>query len=154
MTPMADGYTAREAVDATGISYRQLDYWARTELLIPSLRAARGSGTQRRYSYHDVLALAVIKRLLDAGMSLQSVRRALTRLGDFRADQLDGTALVLAANEAFVTELPDLAGLLGTGTRVFHVLPFAGLVDDVDAALDAADAARAVRRAGGTAPAL
>src|SRR6516162_11121302 len=71
------GYRGPQVCSVVGISYRQLDYWARTDLLRPSISEARGSGTQRRYSYRDLLELKVIKRLLDAGISLQSARRAL-----------------------------------------------------------------------------
>lgn len=153
---IADGYTGPQASEASGISYRQLDYWARTDLVVPSLRAARGSGSQRRYSYRDVLLLAIIKRLLDNGMSLQSVRRGLNRLQTLRVDELDGRALVLAGHQAFVTDLPDLAALMAGGATVFHVLPFANLVDQVDEALDRFDAVRAARatRSGGHAPIL
>src|SRR4029077_10051983 len=71
------GYRGPQVCSIVGITYRQLDYWARTDLLRPSITEARGSGTQRRYSYQDLLELKVIKRLLDAGISLQSARRAL-----------------------------------------------------------------------------
>lgn len=142
------GYSGPQACDAAGITYRQLDYWARTGLAEPSLRAARGSGTQRRYSYSDVLALAVIKRLLDNGMSLQSVRRVVARLSSLDADDLDGKAVVLAAAEAVVVELPAVATLLGSGAEMFHVLPLAGLIDHVDERLDRFDAATAARRSG------
>src|SRR5437773_8829303 len=72
-----DGYRGPQVCKIVGITYRQLDYWARTDLLRPSISEARGSGTQRRYSYRDLLELKVIKRLLDAGVSLQSARRAI-----------------------------------------------------------------------------
>jgi len=70
------GYRGPQVCKLVSITYRQLDYWARTGLLRPSIADARGSGTQRRYSYHDVLELKVIKQLLDAGISLQRARRA------------------------------------------------------------------------------
>ena len=66
-----EGYRGPQVCAVVGITYRQLDYWARTDLLRPSITEARGSGTQRRYSYADLLQLKVIKRLLDAGISLQ-----------------------------------------------------------------------------------
>src|ERR1700688_283522 len=72
-----DGYRGPQVCSIVGITYRQLDYWARTDLLRPSITEAKGSGTQRRYSYRDLLELKVIKRLLDAGISLHSARRAL-----------------------------------------------------------------------------
>jgi DNA-binding transcriptional MerR regulator len=70
------GYRAPQVCKLVGITYRQLDYWARTRLIVPSLQQATGSGSQRRYSFTDVVQLKVIKRLLDAGMSLKKIRSA------------------------------------------------------------------------------
>jgi DNA-binding transcriptional MerR regulator len=70
------GYRAPQVCRLVGITYRQLDYWARTDLLKPSLQDAQGSGSQRRYSFLDIIQLKVIKRLLDAGMSLNKIRSA------------------------------------------------------------------------------
>ena len=71
------GYRAPQVCNLVGITYRQLDYWARTGLLKPSIQSATGSGSQRRYSFTDVVQLKVIKRLLDAGMSLKKIRQAM-----------------------------------------------------------------------------
>jgi DNA-binding transcriptional MerR regulator len=71
------GYRAPQVCNLVGITYRQLDYWARTGLLRPSIQSAQGSGSQRRYSFTDVVQLKVVKRLLDAGMSLKKIRQAL-----------------------------------------------------------------------------
>ncbi len=71
------GYRAPQVCNLVGITYRQLDYWARTGLLRPSIQSANGSGSQRRYSFTDVVQLKVIKRLLDAGMSLKKIRQAM-----------------------------------------------------------------------------
>ena len=65
------GFRGPIACNAAGITYRQLDYWARTGLVVPEIRPATGSGTQRLYSFRDILLLKVIKRLIDAGVSLQ-----------------------------------------------------------------------------------
>ena len=70
------GYRAPHVCKLVGITYRQLDYWARTDLLQPSLRAAQGSGTQRLYSFSDLVQLRVIKGLLDAGLDLKKIRQA------------------------------------------------------------------------------
>ena len=75
--PERTGYRAPQVCKLVGISYRQLDHWARTDLLKPSLRAARGSGTQRLYSYTDLVQLRVIKRLRDTGISLAKIRKAI-----------------------------------------------------------------------------
>src|SRR5699024_267055 len=74
------GYRGPTASKAAGITYRQLDYWARTGLVVPSLRGAEGSGTHRLYSFRDVLVLKVVKRLLDTGVSLQQIRTAVEHL--------------------------------------------------------------------------
>jgi DNA-binding transcriptional MerR regulator len=74
------GYAAPEVCKIVGITYRQLDYWARTELVTPSIRDASGSGTQRLYSFQDLVTLRVIKNLLDTGVSLQRVRTAVEHL--------------------------------------------------------------------------
>jgi len=71
------GYRAPQVCNLVGITYRQLDYWARTDLLTPSVASAQGSGSQRLYSFTDVVQLKVVKRLLDAGMSLKKIRQAM-----------------------------------------------------------------------------
>ena len=76
------GYRGPTACAAAGITYRQLDYWARTALVEPSVRAAQGSGSQRLYSFRDILVLKVVKRLLDTGISLQQIRAAVQHLRD------------------------------------------------------------------------
>ena len=76
------GYRGPTACAAAGITYRQLDYWARTGLVEPSVRAAHGSGSQRLYGFRDILVLKVVKRLLDTGISLQQIRAAVHHLRD------------------------------------------------------------------------
>ena len=81
------GYRAPQVCNIVGITYRQLDYWARTDLLRPSLAIAQGSGSQRLYSFGDVVQLRVVKRLLDAGMSLKKIRQAMDLLREqFNSD--------------------------------------------------------------------
>ena len=79
---MGDGYRAPQVCAIVGITYRQLDYWARTGLLRPSVQSAAGSGSQRLYSFNDIVQLRVVKRLLDAGMSLKKIRTAMEILQD------------------------------------------------------------------------
>lgn len=74
------GFRAPQVCAIVGITYRQLDYWARTDLLVPSLQTAQGSGSQRLYSFQDIVQLRVVKRLLDAGMSLKKIRQAMELL--------------------------------------------------------------------------
>ncbi|HEY2166345.1 MAG TPA: MerR family transcriptional regulator, partial [Jatrophihabitantaceae bacterium] len=82
------GYRGPTACNAAGITYRQLDYWARTGLVAPTIRSAAGSGTQRLYSFKDILVLKVVKRLLDTGVSLQNIRTAVEALRARGVDDL------------------------------------------------------------------
>ena len=84
----AVGYRGPTACSVAGITYRQLDYWARTGLVMPSVRDASGSGTQRLYSFRDIVVLKVVKRLLDAGVSLQNIRKAIETLRQWGEDDL------------------------------------------------------------------
>ena len=93
-----DGFRGPQVCSLVGITYRQLDYWARTGLLRPSIADARGSGSQRRYSYNDVLELKVIKQLLDAGMKLKQARQAVQCLRDGLGADLASAQLVLAGS--------------------------------------------------------
>src|SRR5512138_2688938 len=86
----AVGYRGVTACHAVGISYRQLDYWARTGLVVPSVRDASGSGSQRLYSFRDIVVLKVVKRLLDAGVSLQNIRKAIESLRSHGVADLAG----------------------------------------------------------------
>lgn len=115
------GFRAPTVCKIVGISYRQLDYWARTELLVPSVRAAKGSGTQRLYSFDDVVQLRVIKRLLDAGVSLQRVRFAVEEL---RARGQTVAEVTLVSDGTSVYALDDNAqviDLLQRGQGVFAI---------------------------------
>ena len=114
-SPAADemiGYRGPTACSAAGITYRQLDYWARTELVVPSIRTASGSGSQRLYSFKDILVLKVVKRLLDAGVSLQNIRVAVDGLRARGVDDLaqltllsDGTTVYQCTNNEEVVDL-------------------------------------------------
>ncbi|WP_338183899.1 MerR family transcriptional regulator [Jatrophihabitans sp.] len=114
-SPAADemiGYRGPTACSAAGITYRQLDYWARTELVVPSIRTASGSGSQRLYSFKDILVLKVVKRLLDAGVSLQNIRAAVDGLRMRGVDDLaqltllsDGTTVYQCTNNEEVVDL-------------------------------------------------
>ena len=83
-----EGYRGPTACRAAGITYRQLDYWARTGLVEPSVRSATGSGTQRLYGFRDILVLKVVKRLLDTGVSLQQIRQAISHLRERGVEDL------------------------------------------------------------------
>jgi len=128
------GYRGPQVCQLVGISYRQLDYWARTGLLRPSVAEARGSGTKRRYSYRDLLELKVIKRLLDAGVSLQSARRAVGCLREDLGADLASANLVLSDTTSVLARSDgELVDLLAGGQGVFNVVPLSGLVHELQA---------------------
>ena len=95
---MIDGYRAPQVCTLVGISYRQLDYWARTGLITPSVQEASGSGSQRLYSFSDVVQLKVVKRLLDAGMSLKKIRKAMEILSAELASESPLTDVTLLSD--------------------------------------------------------
>jgi DNA-binding transcriptional MerR regulator len=119
---MADqGYRVPDVCRIVGISYRQLDYWARTGLVRPSIQDARGSGTQRLYSFQDLATLKIIKKLLDTGVSLQQVRKAIGTLRDLKEPPL-GTTLVSDGSRIYAVESPEaVVDLLARGQGVFAV---------------------------------
>jgi DNA-binding transcriptional MerR regulator len=93
-TDFENGYRGATACAAAGITYRQLDYWARTALVEPSIRSAGGSGTQRLYGFRDILVLKIVKRLLDAGVSLQNIRTAVDHLRGRGVTELERITLM------------------------------------------------------------
>jgi DNA-binding transcriptional MerR regulator len=120
--PSDTGYRGPTACNAAGITYRQLDYWARTGLVEPTVRGATGSGTQRLYSFRDILLLKVIKRLLDAGISLQQIRTAVQHLRERGTDDL--TRVTLMSDGASVYECTsndEVIDLLQGGQGVFGI---------------------------------
>ena len=72
-----EGFTAHQATKFTGCTPRQLRYWDQIGLVQPSVRGSGGRpGVARLYAFRDLVALRVVRSLLDGGMSLQRVRRA------------------------------------------------------------------------------
>lgn len=130
------GYRGPQVCKIVGISYRQLDHWDRTGLLQPSLAQARGSGTQRLYSYKDVVALRVIKQLLDSGVTLQRARRAIAYFRETVGDDLASANLVLGASDSVLARNGDeLMDLLAGGQGVLNIVPLSGVVNDVTAGI-------------------
>jgi DNA-binding transcriptional MerR regulator len=128
------GFHGPQVCGLVGISYRQLDYWARTGLLQPSVAAAKGSGSRRIYSYSDVLELKVIKQLLDAGVSLQSARRAVECLRDELGGDVASANLVLTGTRSVLARSNgEVVDLLAGGQGVFNIVPLAGVVEELDA---------------------
>ncbi|WP_329110525.1 MerR family transcriptional regulator [Micromonospora sp. NBC_01699] len=118
----AVGYRGVTACSAVGISYRQLDYWARTTLVVPSIRDASGSGTQRLYSFRDLVVLKVVKRLLDAGVSLQNIRKAIEALRSRGVGDLAGITLISDGTTVYECRSPEeVVDLLQGGQGVFGI---------------------------------
>jgi DNA-binding transcriptional MerR regulator len=124
--PRADegeiGYRGPTACSAAGITYRQLDYWARTALVEPTVRAAHGSGSQRLYSFRDILVLKVVKRLLDTGISLQQIRAAVQHLRDRGSADLAQVTLMSDGVSVYeCTSADEVVDLLAGGQGVFGI---------------------------------
>lgn len=129
------GYRGPQVCSIVGITYRQLDYWARTGLLHPSIHQARGSGSQRVYSYLDLVQLKVIKRLLDAGVSLQAARRAIDCLRS-SGDDLGTANLVIDDRQSVLARSgEEIIDLLRGGQTVLNIVPLGGVVSELDAAI-------------------
>ena len=116
------GYRGPTACNAAGITYRQLDYWARTGLVEPSVREASGSGTQRLYGFRDILVLKVVKKLLDAGVSLPNIRTAISSLGMRGTDELAQLTLISDGTTVYeCTSADEMVDLLQGGQAVFAI---------------------------------
>ena len=116
------GYRGPTACAAAGITYRQLDYWARTGLVAPSVRSATGSGTQRLYSFRDILVLKVVKRLLDTGVSLQNIRKAVDHLRNRGIKDLANVTLFSDGATVYeCTSAEEVVDLLAGGQGVFGI---------------------------------
>jgi DNA-binding transcriptional MerR regulator len=116
------GYRGATACSAAGITYRQLDYWARTGLVEPGIRSASGSGTQRLYGFRDILVLKIVKRLLDAGVSLQNIRTAVDHLRSRGVTELERITLMSDGASIYECASPDeIIDLLQGGQGVFGI---------------------------------
>ena len=127
------GFGGPQVCAIVGISYRQLDYWARTELVRPSLADARGSGTQRRYSYQDLVRLKVIKSLLDAGVKLQTARRAIEYLREDTANWETASLVLEGTDSVLARDGDDLVDLVRRGQGVLNIVPLGHVVEELDA---------------------
>ena len=116
------GYRGATACSAAGISYRQLDYWARTGLVEPSIRTATGSGSARLYGFRDILVLKIVKRLLDAGISLQNIRTAVNHLRSRGVTELESITLMSDGASIYECSSADeIVDLLQGGQGVFGI---------------------------------
>lgn len=133
-----DGYSGKRAAEIVDISYRQLDYWARTDLIRPSLADAHGSGSRRRYSYRDLIELKLIKTLLDNGIKLENIRQAFHYVRDQLGEDLSSAKLVLAGSSAvLVRENDELIDVVSKhkGQGVLNFLDLDGVQQEVDSAI-------------------
>jgi DNA-binding transcriptional MerR regulator len=143
--PEDAGFRGPTACSAAGITYRQLDYWARTGLVEPTVRSATGSGTQRLYSFKDILLLKIIKRLLDAGVSLQQIRIAIDHLRVRGTDDL--TQVTLMSDGASVYECrsaTEVVDLLQGGQGVFGIA-IGGVWKEIEGSLHELPSERALQ---------
>src|SRR4051812_22615212 len=119
---MDEGFRGPQACAIVGITYRQLDYWARTGLVRPEVRDAKGSGTQRLYSFRDLVHLRVIKNLLDAGVALPKIRKAIRYIADELKTPLENVTLMSDGNSIYAaTSDTEIVDLLRKGQGVFGI---------------------------------
>ena len=129
-----EGYSGQQAAEIVGITYRQLDYWARTNLVRPSLADAKGSGSRRRYSYRDLLELKAIKRLLDAGIKLEVVRDVFGYLRDnLGADITQANLVIQGTKSVLIQSDGELIDLVKQGQGVLNILPLGAVKQEIDA---------------------
>ena len=129
---MDQGYSGSQAAEVVGITYRQLDYWARTDLIRPSSCDAKGSGTHRVYNYRNLLELRVIKNLLDAGIKLESVREVFRYLRDHVDTEITAAHIVISGQSVVLCQGDQLVDVMRGGQGVLNVLPLAGVKEQVD----------------------
>jgi DNA-binding transcriptional MerR regulator len=137
------GYRGPAACQIAGITYRQLDYWARTGLVVPSIRSASGSGSQRLYSFKDVLVLKVVKRLLDTGVSLHNIRVAVEHLRKRGVHDLAGVTLFSDGTTVYECTSPEeVVDLLQGGQGVFGIA-VSGAIREINGSIHEFPAERA-----------
>jgi len=129
------GYSGTRAAQIVGITYRQLDYWARTDLVRPTLADASGSGTRRRYSYRDLLELRMIKNLLDAGIRLELVRDVFAYVRASVNEDITSANLVISGNQVVLCDGQQLVDVVRKGQGVLNVLPLANVKTEIDEAV-------------------
>lgn len=133
---MTQFFSGKKAAEIVGITYRQLDYWARTDLVRPTVADASGSGSRRRYGYRDLLELKVVKTLLDNGIKLESVRTVFSYLRDHLEEDVASAQLVITDGTAVLVREDELVDLLREGQFVMgSILSLGGVQREVDAAI-------------------
>ena len=132
------GFSGTRAAKVVGITYRQLDYWARTDLIRPSLNDAAGSGSRRRYSYNDLLELKAIKKLLDAGIKLEQVRNVFEYLREHVSTDIAAAHIVIDGSSVNLYDDGQLIDVLQRGQGVLNVLSMGGVKSELEADLQPA----------------
>ena len=127
-----DSYSGTQAAQIAGISYRRLDYWARTDLVRPSAVDATGSGSRRRYTYRDLLELKVIKKLLDAGIKLEAIRTVFAYMREHVDTDISAAHIVIEGSSVLLCDGDELVDVLRHGQGVLNILPLSGVRDEVD----------------------
>ena len=133
------GFRGPQVCAIVGITYRQLDYWARTGLLNPSITKAKGSGSQRVYSYADLVQLKVIKRLIDSGVALQAARRAIDCLRSSGEDLATANLVIDDRRSVLAHTGEEIIDLLKGGQTVLNIVPLGGLVNELQTAITSLD---------------
>jgi DNA-binding transcriptional MerR regulator len=131
-----EGFRGPQVCKIVGITYRQLDYWARTDLIRPSIADAKGSGTQRRYSYRDLVELKVIKNLLDGGVSLQLARRGIEYIRHNLGEDISSASLVMNGPKSVLARSDgEVIDLMRKGQGVMSIVALGPVVNELDSAI-------------------
>ena len=125
-------FSGNQAAAIVGITYRQLDYWARTNLIRPTAADATGSGTRRQYTYKDLLELKVVKKLLDSGIKLTSVRDVFAYMREHVDTEISSAHIVIDGSSVILCDGDNLVDVVRHGQGVLNVLPLSGVKDEVD----------------------
>ena len=135
-TNVEQAFSGTKVTEIVGITYRQLDYWTRTELVVPSIDKGEGSGRRRQYSYKDLLELRVIKNLIDGGIKVEKIRKIFEFLKDGLDEDVTQVNLVISGNKTVLVQSGDeLVDLLKQGQGVLNILPLATVKEEVDSAI-------------------
>lgn len=130
--PSDPGFSGTRAAKVVGITYRQLDYWARTDLIRPSLADAEGSGSRRKYSYNDLLELKAIKKLLDAGIKLEQVRKVFEYVREHVTTDIAAAHIVIDGGSVNLYDDGQLIDVLQKGQGVLNVLSMGGVKSELE----------------------
>ncbi len=128
-------FSGTQTASIVGITYRQLDYWARTDLVRPSATDAHGSGSRREYVYRDLLELKVIKNLLDAGIKLEAVRAVFDYLRRHVTTDIAAAHIVISGKSVVLVDGPHLIDAVRNGQGVLNVLPLANVKQELDSSI-------------------